>query len=736
MAIHEPSSHQWDAFMASSPQAHILQSRAWGELKRRFGWQAERLLTDYADGGAQILYRRAAGLRLAYVPRGPVVDWENAASVARTLAAVEAAARDAGCAILKLEPDLIDSAANRALLTTHGFTCSSQSVQPPSTIVVDLTGDDDAILARMKSKWRYNIRLAKRKGVVVRPADATDLPAFNRLMRTTGARDGFPVHSADYYASAYELFVPDAAVFLLAEYAGEPLGALVVFARGERAWYLWGASSNEQRNRMPNHALQWAAMQWARAHGARVYDLWGVPDALGRLASAMRNGNEAVAAASLPVDLRSAPRGELWGVFRFKQGFGGQVVRSIGAWDRPLDPVGFRAYRIGLQAQATRAELRGRPLRTWPATLRRTIGRMPRLPATVDLRSIEDASEWGRLLATLPCPHVLQSWDWGEFKQQSGWTAERVVLPRRTNRAAFQFLWRQPVAQLPARVGYVPKGPILDWQDEALVDRVLACIEAYARTRGALFVKIDPDVREDTSAGKRLVHALHRRGWRFSPDQIQFKNTAFTDLTVGEELLLSAMKSKWRYNIRLAGRRGIRVRAGGADDLDAFYRLYAETSARDGFLIRPPAYYAAAWRSFLAAQEDEESPAGGALLLAEHPEEREPVAGLFLLRYGARSWYFHGASSERRRRDMPNHLLQWEALRWSLAQDCTVYDWWGAPTNPADPDDDLQTVWRFKQGFGAELQPHIGAWDFPVQPALYHAYTQSMPKVLDWMRHT
>src|SRR5204863_7195419 len=127
------------------------------------------------------------------------------------------------------------------------------TIQPLSTILLDITGPEAAILERMKSKWRYNIRLAERKGVTVREAGLADLPAFNQLMQTTGQRDQFAVHSAAYYAKAFELFVPQHAAFLLAEYEQQPLAALVVFVLGKTAWYLWGASSDCQRNRMPNH---------------------------------------------------------------------------------------------------------------------------------------------------------------------------------------------------------------------------------------------------------------------------------------------------------------------------------------------------------------------------------------------------------------------------------------------------------------------------------------------------
>jgi peptidoglycan pentaglycine glycine transferase (the first glycine) len=207
-----------------------------------------------------------------------------------------------------------------------------------------------------------------------------------------------------------------------------------------------------------------------------------------------------------------------------------------------------------------------------------------------------------------------------------------------------------------------------------------------------------------------------------------------TDLAGGEAALLEQMKSKWRYNIRLAERRGITVRQGSVDDLATFYALYAETSQRDGFLIRPLAYYHTTWQTFLRAQNEPANPAGGVLLLAEHADEAQPVAALFLLRYGQRAWYFYGASSERQRRDMPNHLLQWEAMRWAIAQGCTRYDWWGAPTEIGNADDPMQGVWQFKQGFGAEFQLHVGAWDYPVSPLLYGLHEKLMPQVLAWLR--
>ncbi|MBK8797310.1 MAG: peptidoglycan bridge formation glycyltransferase FemA/FemB family protein [Anaerolineales bacterium] len=745
---------EWDRWVGGRGDGHPLQVSGWGCLKAQFGWAQRHVTLRDARGvivaGAQILLRSAYGVRLAYAPRGPLVNWADAAQVAALLALLRAECRRQHVAVLKIEPDLPDAPANRDLLRGMGFVPSAQTIQPPSTIVVDLDVAEAAMLAAMKSKWRYNIRLAARKEVNVRAMERGDLPVFHALMHATGARDGFAVHSDAYFAAAFDLLTPDHAVFLLAEYAGNPLAAIVVALAGHNAVYLWGASSERERSRMPNHALQWAGMQWARSRGATRYDLWGIPDELGRLAMALAPAPEQGAPVdALPIQLDALPDHDLWGVYRFKQGFGGRVVRAVGAWDMPIDPLGARLYTAGLSARQWQAEaiksLRALTAKPDGVDASPTSSKPPSqnhgVPAPerpeIEHPTVKQATsveQWHGVLAQIPSPHVLQSWEWGEIKAQTAWRAERLAVETAAGLAAFQFLWRQPLPYAPVRIGYAPKGPLLDWSNLDLVDDALAAIEAHARRTGCIFVKIDPDVRADTTVGRLALHALQRRGWRSSVEQIQFKHTATSDLSRGEDALLATMKSKWRYNIRLAEKRGVTVRLGEEADLPAFYALYAETGQRDGFLIRPPDYYLTTWKTFLRAQVAPDNPAGGALLLAEHPDDPQPVAGLFLLRYGATAWYFYGASSERHRRDMPNYLLQWEAMRWAIAQGCATYDWWGAPTVLDDPSDRMHGVWQFKQGFGARLQPHIGAWDYVVSPVGYRLVTQSLPWALAALR--
>ncbi len=330
-----PEPALWDAFVEKQG-GHLLQLAGWGDLKAGFGWSAEPIaLAD--DGsihaGALMLFRRlpAGAGTIAYVPRGPLADWGDAALLRRVVDALVAVARRHRAVVLKLEPDLWDDDRSREILRGLGFTESFQVVQPPRTIVIVLTGSEDDILARMNQGTRRKIRTAEKKGVMIREGTLADLPSFASLMRVTGARNEFGVHSAAYYQRAFDLFAPlGRAALLLASYEGKDLAGIMVFRHGNRAWYFYGASSGEERDRMPAYGLQWAAIRWARAHGCREYDLWGVPDANPE---------------TLEEHFQSRDDG-LWGVYGFKRGFGGDVRRAVGAWDLPLRPLLYSLYRV------------------------------------------------------------------------------------------------------------------------------------------------------------------------------------------------------------------------------------------------------------------------------------------------------------------------------------------------------------------------------------------------------
>lgn len=346
------------------------------------------------------------------------------------------------------------------------------------------------------------------------------------------------------------------------------------------------------------------------------------------------------------------------------------------------------------------------------------------MEANMHIYQITNPTQWNAALLDLPAPHVLQTWEWGAFKAKYGWMPTRFLFEENGRvRAAASVLQRR-WPRLPLSVMYVPKGPTLDFDDVALLARVLAELEALARRHRAIFVKIDPDVEADTPQGEAVVAALRRRGWRASAEQIQFRNTLMLDLTADEETLLAHMKSKTRYNVRLAGRKGVVVRPGSPDDLPRIYEMYAKTAARDDFIIRPLDYYHDAWGHFCTAGLAQPFVAGF---------EGEPLAALILFHFGRTAWYMYGASSNRHRNRMPNHLLQWEAIRWARAEGCTRYDFWGAP-DELDESDPMWGVYRFKTGFGGRFVRHAGAYDYPVSRPLYWFYTAAMPRYLDRLR--
>jgi len=324
----------WDGAVRTLPSAHILQSWAWTETKAQTGWRARRMLWT-ADGrptaAAAVLMRRLAAhlpVSVAYVPKGPAVDWNDALLVGQVLQRIEEEARRRNAIFVKIDPDVrSDSPAGQAVRTVlaqRGWRVSDEQIQFRNTMITDLAPDEEALLANMKPKWRYNIRLSERRGVVVQDGAVADLPAFYKMYTETGERDGFLVRPYSYYESIWSQFLVEGlAHLLLAELDGRFVAGLMLFRFGATAWYFYGASTANARDAMPNHALQWAALRWAKASGCIRYDWWGAPDNLEE----------------------SDP---MWGVYRFKAGFGGEFVPWIGAWDFPISRPLYWLYTVAM----------------------------------------------------------------------------------------------------------------------------------------------------------------------------------------------------------------------------------------------------------------------------------------------------------------------------------------------------------------------------------------------------
>lgn len=382
-----------------------------------------------------------------------------------------------------------------------------------------------------------------------------------------------------------------------------------------------------------------------------------------------------------------------------------------------------------------------------------------------------NSQNWNQIVSTLPNSHFLQTYEWGQVKAKYDWAPYYAVWDanggfhvekdivhlsslRESQGNAFAFpvvaaaliLKRQILSQgFAARLAvlYAPKGPLLDWNNEPLRTRVLNDLQSFARKQGAIFLKLDPDVvlgrGVPTSVGEVIENSgqavrsdLRRRGWVESSDQIQFRNTVMVDLSASEDDILMHMKQKTRYNIRLAEKKGVTVRVGTVDDLPMLYKIYAETSMRDGFVIRDENYYMTVWKLFMQnVQRSTFNVPTCIPLIAE--VDGEPVAAIFLFMFAGRGYYVYGMSRDKHREKMPTYLLQWAAMKHARAHGCLTYDLWGAP-DVFDESDSMWGVYRFKEGLGGEVVRTLGAYDFAPNKLWYTLYSDVMPRVLDFMR--
>lgn len=361
-------------------------------------------------------------------------------------------------------------------------------------------------------------------------------------------------------------------------------------------------------------------------------------------------------------------------------------------------------------------------------------------------------NHWNQIISSMPDPHFLQTYEWAQVKSKYGWKPMYLAWSDKS----FQFSTSDQLDQsdlnaacvvlkrtialrglFQANILYAPKGPLLDWSNESIRDRVLDDLQSFAKKQGAIFLKLDPDVvlgagmpgRGDSAednGGYAVMSDLKRRGWRFSSDQIQFKNTVLITLSQSEDEMLARMKQKTRYNIRLAEKKGVTVRIGTQADLPLLYKMYAETSVRDGFVIRNEEYYQTVWQTFMRSSEPHAEP-----LIAE--VHGEVVAAIFVFYFSTRAYYVYGMSRNLHREKMPTYLLQWEAMKRAKSRGCLVYDLWGAP-DEFNESDSLWGVFRFKEGLGGEVIRTLGAWDFAPDPFWYKMYSEIIPRVLDVMR--
>lgn len=324
--------------LTSTEPYNLFQSPLWAAQKERFGWRALR-----GEGRHRVLLlMRSIGgpFSLGYLPYAGTGGSQTHLGASGSFSLEE---------FIKEVEELLDRCGLRPTfvrwdvpfpqaslppqeLSTVGLRKAGVDIQPPDTVVLSLEPSEEELLAGMKQKTRYNIRLADKRNVEVRLEEPHKaLSAWYELYRVTSVRDRIAIHSYEYYRSLFDLACEATAggressgspEFLLyhAYHEGELLAGIVVARFAGAAYYLYGASSNEKRNLMPAYALQWQAIRDARESGCRSYDFFGIPPA-------------------------QEPDHPMHGLYRFKVGFGGDIIRRPGAWDLPLSRGGYAIYR-------------------------------------------------------------------------------------------------------------------------------------------------------------------------------------------------------------------------------------------------------------------------------------------------------------------------------------------------------------------------------------------------------
>ncbi|NLT40375.1 MAG: peptidoglycan bridge formation glycyltransferase FemA/FemB family protein [Clostridiales bacterium] len=315
---------EYESFLSSHPKGHFMQSALWARQKPQWVWDGviSRGEDGSIRGSAAVLIRRLPGLpwTLMYGGRAPVCDIHDREVLGELFAGLRSLAKKYRAYLIKLDPDIpSDDEQFRRDMISFGFKVpragkNFEGIQPRFVFRLYLLGrSQEELLASFHTKTRYNIRLAERKGVRVEVRGEEAVDDFARLMLETGVRDGFVTRNADYFRAMLKNLGDNARLYM-AYYGDVPIAGTIAVHYGDKVWYLYGASSNEWRNLMPNYLLQWRMICWAIELGCRVYDFRGVSGDL-------------------------SEDNPLYGLYKFKKGFNGEFTEFVGEFDMKIKPL-------------------------------------------------------------------------------------------------------------------------------------------------------------------------------------------------------------------------------------------------------------------------------------------------------------------------------------------------------------------------------------------------------------
>ena len=341
----EDSKIKYKRFLESHERCNFQQSLEWAEVKNA-NWKSEVILAEDEEGniiGSLCVLIRKIPIfgNIMYSSRGPVCDIQDISVMKQLTDGAKELAKKYKAIVLRIEPDILSSDQNfRDIVSNLGYKIKDDAkdfkdeIQPRYVFRLDIKGKtEEEVLAGFKQKWRYNIRLATKKGVVVKEGTKEDLKDFHKIMVETGTRDGFIIRPLSYFEKMYECLGPKHMKLLMAYYEDKPISGVIPIFYGNKTWYLYGASSNQHRNLMPNYLLQWEMIKMAIERKDDMYDFRGV---------------------SGVVD-ENHPQ---YGLYRFKQGFGATFTEFIGEIYIPFKPITYKLYRFSEKAFRTLRQMK------------------------------------------------------------------------------------------------------------------------------------------------------------------------------------------------------------------------------------------------------------------------------------------------------------------------------------------------------------------------------------------
>jgi len=328
---------EWDAFAAQQPAFALMQSWGWGEFKQKMGWEVFRVAVKEQNqivAGAQVLIKKLPiGLgSIAYIPRGPLCDWTDEKVTTNLLTEIHRLVRQHKAVFLKIEPPLLKTSQNDAVIRKQGFRQSPNTNQPRNTIILDIDRELEEILAQMRKKTRQYIRKAEGEGITIRVGTRDDLPKIIDLLHRMGRRENFPARSEMYYKSEWEVFSRKGqGVYLCADYEGKLVAVRTANCFGDHSAEFHAGFENGDNELHVNYLLVWEAIKWAKGKGCKTFDLWGIPEDIG----------ESIEEDEKQFNKRSDG---LWGVYHFKSGFCKNVVSYVGAYDFVYAAIPYAIY--------------------------------------------------------------------------------------------------------------------------------------------------------------------------------------------------------------------------------------------------------------------------------------------------------------------------------------------------------------------------------------------------------